>query len=105
MKMAGLSVEGHLDIKGAARDGAAFTGWKEAGILYGVFEEEQDAGVCSGVAFVDQDSAALEEVSVPFEREVEDCVKQRVPGTNECRQRLSWGRDEVLFEYDSFVTG
>jgi len=48
------------------------------------------------VAVVDQYRAALQERAVPFKRQVQHGVEERVSGTNECRARLSLGRDERL---------
>ena len=83
----------------------ALFGARQAGILNGVFQIEQHARHGARIAVVDQDGAAFQQVAVPFQSQVDNGVEQRVPGTNESRQRLSRGRDQRLVERNALVTG
>src|SRR5690606_33305317 len=51
------------------------------------------------------DSAALEQVSMTLEREVEYRIQQRVTGTHECSKRLAGRRDQVLPERNALIAG
>ena len=75
----------------------------EAGVLDGVFEEEEDARYCAGVALVDQDGALFEQVAVARQRAVDDGVEQRMAGTDEGGGGLAAVGDQRLFEGDAFV--
>ncbi len=68
-----------------------------------MFEEEEHARLRSEVPFVDEDGSPFQQVAVALQREVEDRVKQRMPGADECRERLSRRRDEVFLEGDALV--
>ena len=57
------------------------------------------------VALVDEDRAALEQVAVAFQDQVDDGVEQRMARTDESRQRLPGRGDQRLLEHDPFVAG
>ena len=65
---------------------------------------DQHSGRGAGIAFVHKHAAAAQEVAVPFKREVEDRLQQRVAGTNECGHHLARWPQEVLLEGDPFVS-
>ena len=48
-----------------------------------MFQVEQRSGLVALVAVVDQDGAALEQVAVPLDDEVERGVEQRMAGADE----------------------
>jgi hypothetical protein len=74
------------------------------GILNGVLQVEQHARRRPEVAFIHQHGAALQQVAVAFQGEVDDGVEQRVAGADEGRQRLALGRDEGFLEGDALIT-
>lgn len=68
-----------------------------------VLEEEEHAWRGAGVALVDQHRAALDQVALALERQVEHGVEQRVAGADEGGERLAGRRDQRLFEGDALV--
>ena len=93
----------HLDVEHAPRDGAALARRQQARVLDGVLEVEEHARARAGVALVHQHRAALQEIAVALEREVERGVEQRVARADEGRERLALRRDQVLLEGDALV--
>ena len=68
-----------------------------------MFEEEEDAGFGAGVAFVDEDSALLEQVAMALEGAVDDGIEEGMAGADEgCGGKVVAG-GEGLFEGDAFV--
>jgi hypothetical protein len=103
MDMARRPVRHQFDVEHALRDDAALAGAGEAGILDGVFQIEEHARRGAGVALVDQHGAALQQVAVALQREVDDGVEQRMTGADERGQRLALRRDQRLLEGDALV--
>ena len=68
-----------------------------------MLEVEQHARLSPWVALVDQHRAALEQVAMAFEREVDDRVEQRMAWADEGGQRLALRRHQVLLEGDALV--
>ena len=57
------------------------------------------------VALVDEDRAALQQVAVTFQDQVDDGVEQRMARADESRQGLPGRGDQRLLEHDPFVAG
>src|SRR5690606_3401003 len=72
-------------------------------VLDRVLEVEEEPGLRAGVALVDQDGAAAQQVAVPFQGEVERRVEERMAWTDECGGGLPRRRDELLLEDDALV--
>ncbi len=64
---------------------------------------EQHARRGAGVALVDQHGAALQQVAVALQGEIDDSVEQRVARADEGGQRLALRRNQGLLEGDAFV--
>ena len=69
-----------------------------------MFQIEQDPGQCTGVAFIHQHGAALQQVAIALQREVDDSIEQRMARTDKGRQRLSLGGHQGFLEGDALVT-
>ena len=96
--MARRAIGVELDIEHALRDDAAFARPGKAGVLDRMFEIEEHARPGAEVALVHQHGAALEQVTVALEREVDDRVEQRVARTDEGGEWLTLRSDQRLFE-------
>ncbi len=72
--MARHAVVVELDVEHPLRDDAPTAGTGDAGVLQGVFDGEEHAGRRAMVALVDEDRAALEQVAVAFQDQVDDGV-------------------------------
>ena len=70
-----------------------------------MLDGEEHAGRRAVVALVDEDRAALEQVAVAFQGQVDDGVEQRMARADESRQRLPGRGDQRLLEHDPFVAG
>ncbi|OQB38220.1 MAG: hypothetical protein BWY09_01407 [Candidatus Hydrogenedentes bacterium ADurb.Bin179] len=95
----------HFNIQHAPGNGAPVAGRQHAGILNGMFEEEQDPRLRAGVPCVHKYRAALQEVAVAFQGQVQHGIQQGVSGTDEGGHGLALGRDKVFFKGDAFVAG
>ena len=76
---------------------------REARVLDGMLQVEEHARLRARVALVHQHGAALEQVAVALEREVDDRVEQRMARADEGGQRLALRRDQRLLEGDALV--
>ena len=103
LEMARVALGVHLDVEHAPRDGAALARWQQARVLDGVLQGEEHARARAGVALVHQHRAALQQIAMALEREVERGVEQRVARADEGRERLALRRDQVLLEGDALV--
>jgi len=56
---------------------------------YFVLQEEENPRLNAVVALTDEDSPALEEVSLTFQRQIDDRVQERMPRAQECCLRLT----------------
>ena len=92
-----------LDVEHALGDNATGACAGEAGVLDGVFEEEEDAGFGAGVAFVDEDGALLEQVAMALEGAVDDGVEEGMAGADEGCGGMVVAGGEGFFEGDAFV--
>ena len=68
-----------------------------------MLDGEEHTGRRARVALVDEDRAALEQVAVTFQDQVDDRVEQRMARTDESRQGLPGRGDQRLLEHDPFV--
>lgn len=102
--VAGSSGGIHFDVEHALRDDPALACTRDAGVLDGMLEVEEDAWRGPRVALVHEDAAPLEEIAIPLEGEVDDRIEERRAGADEGSQRLPRWRDELLFEGRSFIT-
>jgi hypothetical protein len=89
MDMAGRPAGVHLDVEHALRDDPTLAGTGKARVLDGVLQIEQHARLSAGIALIDQHRAALQQVAVALQREVDDGVEQRVTGADKGGQRLA----------------
>ena len=105
VQMARHAVVVELDVEHPLRDDAPIAGTGDAGVLQGVLDGEEHAGRRAVVALVDEDRAALEQVAVAFQGQVDDGVEQRMARADESRQGLPGRGDQRLLEHDPFVTG
>ncbi len=64
---------------------------------------EEHARARARVALVHQHRAALQQIAVALEREVEGGVEQRVARADEGGERLARRRDQLLLEGDALV--
>ena len=104
MEVAGRAVGVELDVEHPLGDDPALARSREARVLDRVLDVEQHARLGPGVALVDQHRAALEQVAVAFEGEVDDvAVEQRMARADEGGQRLAVRRDQRLLEGDALV--
>src|SRR5438034_9308130 len=69
-----------------------------------MFEIEQDAWLCPLVAFVDENSSTTQQIPVALQREIECGIQKRMAWADKCCKGLTLGRDQILFESNSFVT-
>ena len=67
---------------------------RRARILDGVLQIEEHVGPVALVALVDQHGAALQEIAVPFQCQIDHRIEQWVPGTHERRQGLALRRNQ-----------
>src|SRR5690606_22701790 len=74
-------------------------------VLDRVLQEEEHARGRSDIALVHQYRAALQQVAVALQREVEHGVEELMPGADESRERLARRGDELLLEGDALVPG
>ena len=105
VQMARHAVVIELDVEHPLRDDAPIAGTGDAGVLQGMLDGEEHTGRRAVVALVDEDRAALEQVAVAFQDQVDDGVEQRMAWTDESRQRLPGRGDQRLLEHDPFVAG
>jgi hypothetical protein len=68
-----------------------------------VFQVEQHTRLHAGIAFIDQHGAALQQVAVALQREVDDGVEQRMAGADKGGQRLALRRDQGFLEGDALI--
>jgi hypothetical protein len=68
-----------------------------------MFERNKDAWLRSGIPIIDENSPALEKVSMTFKRQVDGRIEQRMTWTYERRQRLSNWRNQVFLESDALI--
>ena len=101
--MAGVAGRVELDVEHAFGDDASGAGAGEAGVLDGVFEEEEDAGFGARVAFVDQDGALLQQIAMASQGAVDDGVEQGMAGADEGCGGMIVAGGEGLFEGDALV--
>ena len=76
---------------------------RQAGVLDGVLQVEEHARLRARVALVHQHRAALEQVAVALQGQVDGGVEQRMAGADEGGQRLARRRDQLLLEGDALV--
>ena len=105
VNVAGRPVGVELDVEHPLGDDAALARAGEARVLDRVLDVEQHARLGPRVALVHQHRAALEQVAVAFEREVDDRVEQRMARADEGGQRLAVRRHQGLLEGDALVAG
>ena len=96
VQLARHAVAVELDIEHPLRDDAPIAGTSDAGVLQGVLDGEEHARRRAVVALVDEDRAALEQVAVAFQDQVDDGVEQRMARTDESRQRLPGRGDQLV---------
>src|SRR5690606_2998799 len=72
-------------------------------VLDRVLEVEDEPWLFAGVALVDEDGSAPQEVAVALEGEVERRVEEGVAGADEGREGLARRRDQLLLEGEPFV--
>jgi hypothetical protein len=85
-----------LHIEHALGNDTAFASTGEAGVLDGVLQIEQHTGLRARIALIHQHGAALQQVAVALQREVDDGVKQRVTGADKGGQWLALWRHQVF---------
>ena len=78
VQMARHAVVVELDVEHPLRDDAPIAGTGDADVLQGVLDGEEHTGRCARVALVDEDRAALQQVAVTFQDQVDDGVEQRM---------------------------
>ena len=103
MHVPGHTVRVELDVEHALGDDAAIPRARQARILDVVLQIEEHAGPVALVALVDQHGAALQEIAVPLQRQVDHRIEQWVPGTHERRQGLALRRHQRFLERDALV--
>lgn len=86
-----------------ARDHAGVSRGVAPRVGDGMFKENQDAGLFTKVARINEDRASLEQLPLAFEDEVECGVEEGVAWANECCKGLAGDADEVFLEGDAFV--
>ena len=101
--VAGVGGGVELDVEHALGDDAAGAGAGEAGVLDGVFEEEEDARRGAGVALVNQQRALLEQIAMAAEGVVDDGVEQGMTGADEGGGGLAAVDRQRFFECDALV--
>src|SRR5690606_31572120 len=85
----------HLDVEHPLRDDARLLRLRGAFVLDRVLEIEDEPRLFAGVALVDEDGAAPQEVAVALEGEVERRIEEGVAGADEGREGLAWRRDQI----------
>ena len=70
----------------------------QTGVLDGTFQVEKHPRLHAWVALIHQHRTTFEQIAVAFQRQIEDCVQQRMAGTDEGCQRLALGRYQRLFK-------
>ena len=80
-----------LDVEHALRDGPALAGAGKAGVLDGVFQDRTAHAAGARVAFVDQDRAAAEQITMAFQGQVQRGIEQGMAWAHKSRQRLALG--------------
>ena len=101
--MACGTVGGKLNVEHPLGNDTAFAAAGQTGVLDGVFEIEKHAGLRPRIALVDQHRAALEQITLPFEGEIEHRVQQRMARADEGGRRLAGRRHQLLFKGDALV--
>ena len=84
-------------------DDAAVAGLVGAAVLDGVLQVEERADCFTRVVGVYQDRAALQEVPIPFQDEIDGRAEEWLARTDESRQRLAGNCAERLLEGDPLI--
>ena len=84
-------------------DHAAVTGLVGAAVLDGVLQVEERADCVTRIVGVHQHRAALQEVSIALQDEIDRSAEEWLAGTDECGQRLAGTRAQGLLESDPFI--
>ena len=82
---------------------AAIAGAVGAGVLDGVFQEEQSARLVGLIGVIDKNRPAFQQVAMPLDDEVERGIEQRMAGADKASERLAGKADEALLEGDPLV--
>ena len=105
VEVAGRPVGVELDVEHPLGDDATLARAGEARVLDRMLDVEQHSRPSPWVALVHQHRAALEQVAMAFEREVDDRVEQRMARADEGGQGLAVRRHQILLEGDALVAG
>ena len=103
MQVARDAVGGELDVEHPLRDDPPVARAGDAAVLQRVLDGEEHPRRGAGVALVDENRAALQQLAVALEGHVDDRVEQRMARTDERRQRLARRGDERPLEGDPLV--
>ena len=103
MHVPGHAIRIKLHVEHALGDDPAIPRTGQARILDGMLEIEEHAGLVAFVALVYQHGAPFQEIAVSFQRQVDHCIEQWVPGTHERGQRLTLRRNQRFLEGDALV--
>jgi hypothetical protein len=101
--MARVAGRAEVHIQHALGYDTPLTGAGEAGILDGVLEVKEHAGLIARVALVHQHGAAAQEIAVPIQGEVDDSIEQGMAGADEGRERLALRGDQPFLEGDALI--
>ena len=97
VQMARHAVVVELDVEHPLRDDTPIAGTGDAGVLQGVLDGEEHTGRRAMVALVDEDRAALQQVAVTFQDQVDDGVEQRMgPGRRQTKAAKLAGPDQPV---------
>src|SRR5439155_438121 len=92
-----------LDVEHPLGDHAAFAKPRQACVLNGVLEVEEQARLHPRIALVHQYGPSSQQITMPLDHEIESGVEERVAGADEGGQRLALRRDERFLEHDALV--
>ena len=94
MHMARCALGIEFDIEHLLGNDTALSRTRQAGILDGVFEIEHHPRLGTVIAFVHQHGAALQQITVALQGEVDDRVEQRMTRADKGGQRLALRCDQ-----------
>ncbi len=81
----------HLNIQHLLGDNTSFTGMSDTGILNGMFQIEKHAWLSSIVTLIHKYGTPAQKVSVAFQSEVNDSIKQWISRAHKgCRCLSLW---------------